>query len=71
MPAITPVTTPEDEPTEAMGMLALTHVPPVVRLFKVVVSPAHTLVVPVMAAGNGFTVTVFIAAALPQLLVIV
>jgi hypothetical protein len=39
------------------GVLLL-HVPPVVVLLTVVVSPAHTCSVPVMAAGSGFTVTV-------------
>jgi hypothetical protein len=34
------------------------HVPPVVVLVKAVVRPVHTLVVPVIGAGTGLTVSV-------------
>ena len=41
---------------------ALLHAPPAVALLKVVVEPAQTLVVPVIAAGSGLTVTVVVTA---------
>lgn len=56
-PAATPVTTPVDEPIVATVTLLLAHVPPVLALLSVVVAPVHTDVVPVIAAGSGFTVT--------------
>ena len=40
----------------ATAGVALLHVPPAVALLSVVVEPTHTLVVPVMAAGNGLIV---------------
>jgi hypothetical protein len=46
----------------ATAGVALLHVPPAVALLKVVVEPMQTLVVPVMAAGNGLTVTVVVTA---------
>jgi hypothetical protein len=57
VPAVTPVITPAVLMVATDGVLLL-HVPPVVVLLTVVVSPAHTCSVPVMAAGSGFTVTV-------------
>ena len=57
VPAETPVTTLE-EFTVAMALLLLLHVPLVVPSPRVVVDPAHTVVVPVMANGIGFTVIV-------------
>ena len=68
-PAATPVTTPAVE-TVAMAVLALTHVPPVMASESVVLLPAHTLVVPVMvpADGDELTVTTFVVAKVPQLL---
>ena len=46
----------------ATAGVALLHVPPAVALLSVVVEPTHTLVVPVMAAGSGLTVTVAVTA---------
>ena len=60
VPADTPVTTPVPEPTVALLVLLLLQVPPVVASVNAVVKPAHTLVVPVIEAGNGFTVTVIV-----------
>src|ERR1043165_8763955 len=40
-----------------MEALLLLHVPPIVALLSVRVPPTHTLKVPVIAAGNGDTVT--------------
>jgi len=53
-----PVTSPELEPIEATAITLLLQVPPIVASLKTVVVPAHMVVFPVMAAGNGFTVTV-------------
>mgnify|MGYP006271121275 CR=1 FL=1 len=60
VPALTPVTDPVDELTIAVAVFELDHVPPVVVLDKLTLDPAHTDVVPVIAAtvGNAFTVTV-------------
>ena len=57
-PGEMPLTTPVPEPIVAMAGLLLLHVPPVVALLRVVVKPGQTLVVPVIAVGNGFTVNV-------------
>lgn len=66
---MTPLTMPVDEPTVALPLL-LVQVPPPTSV-KVVVAPAHTVVLPVMADGKVFTVTTAVAAALPQPLVMV
>lgn len=57
VPAATPVTMPVDDPMVAMAGLLLLHVPPVVASVKVDVPPTVVVVVPVMTAGMGFTVT--------------
>jgi hypothetical protein len=63
LPAATPVTTPLAS-IVAVAVLALDHTPPVVALDNVVVEPAHTDVVPVIAAtvGNALIVTVVVTA---------
>ena len=69
MPALTPVTMPPAIP--AAGELLL-HIPPVALLPKEVMAPAHTTGLPVIvpAWGNGFTVTIMVSVAVPQLLVV-
>ena len=62
---------PVADPTVALEALVLSHVPPGVTLESVVVCPAHTLAVPVMAAGVAFTVISFVAVATPHADVIV
>jgi len=59
VPALTPVTDPVDELTIAVAVFELDHVPPVVASDNVTLDPAHTDVVPVIAAtvGKAFTVT--------------
>ena len=59
MPAEIPVTT-LDALMVATALLLLVHVPPPVTSISVVVKPIHTLAVPVMAPGMGFTVMVFV-----------
>ena len=68
----TPVTLP-DPSTVATPVAVLLHAPPEVVSLKPVTEPTHTVAVPVMlpADGNGLTVTVVVAAAVPQPLVTV
>ena len=54
VPADTPVTSPV---ADTVAVPVLLHVPLPVASVSAVVDPAHTLKVPVMAAGVGFTVT--------------
>lgn len=61
MPAKMPHTIPDEVPTVAIVGLLMLHEPPVVRSLNVVHIPSHTEVVPVIAAGNGFTVTFAVA----------
>jgi len=61
LPAVTPVTTPPAVIVATAGV-PLLHIPSAVASLKVVVDPTHTLVVPVIAAGKGFTVTVVVTA---------
>jgi hypothetical protein len=55
VPTFIPVTTPA-ELTEAIIGKVLLHVPPVVVLARVVADPTQTVAMPVIAAGNGWTV---------------
>ena len=58
--------------TEAMPGAVLLQIPPVTALLKEVVESTHTVGVPVIdpgIVGNGFTVTIFVVAFVPQLLV--
>lgn len=57
LPAPTPVTTPLEDPTVAMPVLLLLHVPPDVPSASAVAEPTHAVVVPVIAC-IGFTVTI-------------
>jgi 1,4-dihydroxy-2-naphthoate octaprenyltransferase len=57
VPAATPVTTPVAAPTVAILVAPLLHVPPVVRSLSVVLAPAQTTRVPVIADGAALTVT--------------
>jgi hypothetical protein len=64
VPALTPVATPPPAPGPgvivATPVVALLQVPPGVASLNVVVEPTQTIVVPVIAAGSGFTVTVVV-----------
>jgi hypothetical protein len=55
-PVVTPVTTPVVGSTVATAALPLFHVPPVVASASDVTEPGHTIVVPDIAGGTGFTV---------------
>ena len=58
VPGVIPVTMPVPE-TIAIAVLLLLQEPPDVASVKSTVYPAHTDVVPVIAAGNGLTITTF------------
>ena len=59
-PALFPVTIPVDAPTDTVASDD-DHVPPVVASLSVIDEPTHTaVVVPVIAAGNAFTVTLVV-----------
>ena len=66
-----PVTIPIAEPMFAMPVALLLHVPPAVASLNVVVRPEHMLRIPRIPVGNGLTVTILYAIAVPQLLVTV
>jgi hypothetical protein len=59
VPVVMPVTMPEAEPTVAMPAEAGLQVPPPPSV-SVVVPPVQMLNAPLMAAGNGCTVTVVV-----------
>ena len=61
VPVATPVTVPDSEPMVAAAILLLLQAPPPTASPSVVVSLAHTVVVPVMAVGERLTVTVVVA----------
>ena len=58
VPADNPVTQPDERSIVATVVLRLLHDPAVVASDNVVVPPAQTDVMPVIAAGSGFTVIV-------------
>jgi hypothetical protein len=60
-PAVMPVRNPVLALIVAVVLLLLLHVPPVVALASVAVSPAHSTTVPVIGVDNVLTVTTFVA----------
>ena len=71
-PAVTPVTTPPAL-TDAIPAAPELHVPPVLVALSVMVVDRQTVEGPEMvpAVGVGLTVTVYVALAVPQLVVTV
>lgn len=63
MPGVIPVTTPVEEPTVAVDVLPLLHVPPGIELVSVIVAPAHTGPAPDME--SELTVTIAVSVQLP------
>jgi hypothetical protein len=61
VPPETLVTKPVEEPTVATAVLLLLHVPPLIELLNVVVPPLHMRAVPVIAAGDALTESVWVA----------
>ena len=57
-PALSPVTLPERLP-RLIAELVLLHVPPLTLSVSVIDEPEHTEGRPPMAAGIGFTVTMY------------
>ena len=70
MPADKPATKPVASTVAVAGMV-LVHAPPVAASVNAVFAPAQTVGIPVIvpALGSGLTVTIRVAAAVPQLLV--
>jgi hypothetical protein len=60
VPADIPEKRPVD-PTVAVLVLSLVQVPGILTSDKIVDEPAHKVLIPVIAAGNGFTVTALVA----------
>ena len=58
MPVATPVTVPDPVPTVAIPVFRLLHTPPPLTSDKLILKPGHTGMLPVIFAGNGFTVTI-------------
>ncbi len=73
VPADAPVTIPVALPIAAIVVLDDVHTPPPAALLRVVVAPAQTAAVPVIAPalGSGFTVPTVVTVAVPQLFVTV
>jgi len=65
VPPTPPVTIPVAEPTVAIDVLLLLHVPPLVTSDNVVLNPAHTLGEPDMPPGVA-SVVIVVVAAVPQ-----
>ena len=61
VPALTPFTVPDTEPTPATAVLLLVQLPPYVAELKVVDDPVQTVDDPVIAAGDRLTVMVVVA----------
>src|SRR3954468_20312933 len=60
-PGPVPVTTPVADPTVAIAVLLLVHVPPLTVLVSVIILPWHTGTFPPIAEGLGFTVICWVA----------
>lgn len=58
-PALIPVTEPVEDPTVATEISLLVQVPPPEPV-SILDDPEQTLVIPDIAPGNGFTVTVVV-----------
>jgi hypothetical protein len=57
VPTATPVTIPEVEPTVAIDEVLLVQLPDPPEFASVVITPVHTVIVPVLVApGDAFTV---------------
>jgi hypothetical protein len=65
VPAIPPVTIPDPEPTVAILVLLVFHVPPAILLLNVRFDPEHTIDAPDIAPGATLVVTVVVAS-VPQ-----
>ena len=58
MPDTKPETIPVPDPTVAIEILLLLHVPPEVTSLNIVVKPVQTFVTPVIADGDELTVII-------------
>jgi hypothetical protein len=57
-PVEIPLTTPEPVPIVATDGVPLLHTPPEVVSDRVVVEPAHSIVIPVMGVGGTYMLSV-------------
>jgi hypothetical protein len=71
VPAATPRTIPDAEPTDATGVVPELHVPPGTELASVEDAPLQNDIIPVIAAGIGLTVTFNVDVAVPHMLALV
>ena len=71
VPAATPVTMPEAEPTVAIAPLLENHAPPEIPSLSAVVPPTTTIVVPKIGVAAGLTVIVIVAIPVPTEYVII
>lgn len=60
VPGATPVTIPDADPTVAIAVLPLVHVPPTIASVRLVVVPIQRLVDPLILTGAGLTVMVIV-----------
>jgi hypothetical protein len=60
VPAVKPDTTPDEDIAATLAVLLL-HVPPAIALVSDVVPPIHSELLPVIVAGDAFTVIVVVA----------
>jgi hypothetical protein len=67
VPALTPLTIPDEVPTDAIAELLVLHTPPVAVLLNVVVALWHTVDEPAIDAGVGVTVIACVAEEQPKL----
>jgi hypothetical protein len=63
-----PVTIPDIDPTVAIEVLELDHVPPLEEFESVVVAPIHTILVPAIVEGAALIEIVTIASGVQPLL---
>ena len=61
MPLLWPKTIPDEEPMVAIAVLPLSHPPPEAGSVNNVVNPVHTVMLPWIGAGTGFTVSTVVA----------
>jgi hypothetical protein len=61
LPALTGVTTPVNSPIVATEALSILQVPPLIASVSADGLPMHRFVLPPIAPGTGYTVTVVIA----------
>jgi len=59
------MTVPVDDPIVAMAIVLLVHVPPATPSLKVLGTPIHAVLLPKIAVGDKFTVTIVLTKQVP------